>query len=114
MTIRFGILIFPKIIKGGSGVHQKSIGTALGVHTAVSDEDFEWLKDDHSFKTHLKNGYLTVRKDEVNPEVAAAEMVTHDRKSDACPIVPQDFSDKPAGDGLTALEPKTNKKSRAA
>ena len=102
------------VIKGGAGINKKHVMTPLGVHTAVEDDDMEWLKDDFSFKKHISNGYITVRKAEVNPEVAAANMVTHDRKSDACPIVPQDFNKAPAGDGLTAIEPKTNKKSKAA
>lgn len=102
------------LIKGGSGIHQKAIGTPLGVHTGVSEQDYEWLKDDPHFKQHVKNGYVTVRKAEVSPEIAAAEMVTFDRQSDACPVVPQEFSGKEMGNGLTALEPKTNKKSKAA
>ncbi|OJW21174.1 MAG: hypothetical protein BGO49_24485 [Planctomycetales bacterium 71-10] len=102
------------LVKGGSGVHQKRLGTPLGVHTAVSDEDFAWLKENFSFKQHMANGYIRVEKSKLDPEVVAADMVTRDQKTDACPIVPQDFSDKPAKDGLTAIEPKTNKKSKAA
>jgi len=41
-------------------------------------------------------------------------MITHDQKTDACPLVPQDFNDKELGNGLTKLEPKVNKKSKAA
>lgn len=98
------------LIKGGSGVNRKNVGTPLGVYTSVSDEDFEWLKDDFSFNQHKRNGYITVQKSKVDPEVAAADMKTHDQRTDACPLVPQDFTDKPVADGLTALEPKTNKK----
>ena len=71
----------------------------------------EWLKDDPHFKQHIKNGYITVRKSEVNPEVAAAEMVTHDQKTDACPVVPQEFKDD---DKKETIKPVTNKKSKAA
>jgi hypothetical protein len=99
------------LIKGGSGVNQKHLGTPLGVHTAVSDEDMEWLKDDLHFKQHQKNGYITVRKSEVNPEVAAAEMVRHDQHTDACPVVPQDFKDD---DKKETIKPVVNKKSKAA
>jgi hypothetical protein len=99
------------LIKGGSGIHQKHIGTPLGIHTAVSDEDMEWLKEDPHFKQHVKNGYITIRKAEVNPEVAAAEMVTHDPKSDACPVIPQDFKDD---DKKETIKPVVNKKSKVA
>jgi hypothetical protein len=97
------------LIKGGAGINRKNVQTPLGVHTTVEDEDMEWLKEDFSFKQHIKNGYITVRKQKADPEVAAAEMVTHDQKTDACPIVPQDFNEKAAGKDLTAIKPKTNK-----
>jgi hypothetical protein len=111
------------LIKGGSGVNRKNIGTPLGVHTSISDEDFEWLKDEYSFKQHMKNGYITVQKQKSEPEVVAADMATRQWvkdaqgnvvRGDAFPVAPQDFSDKPVADGLTAVEPKTNKKSKAA
>lgn len=95
------------VIKGGSGMNHKYLRTPLGVHTAVSDEDMAWLKDDFSFRQHMANGYITVKKAKVDPEVAAADMVTHDRKTDACPIVPQDFRDD--GDRET-IKPMVNKK----
>ncbi|OWK42190.1 hypothetical protein [Fimbriiglobus ruber] len=99
------------VIKGGHGIHKKGIGTAMGVHTTVSDEDFEWLKDDYSFKQHMKNGYIQVKKGEVNTEVAAADMVTRDQRTDACPIVPQDFKD----DGKKeTVKPAEGKKPKAA
>jgi hypothetical protein len=115
-----GINVFERsvVIKGGAGINKKHVQTPLGVHTAIPDEDMEWLKDDYSFKQHQKNGYITVRKDKVDPEVAAANMATRqfrgDQRIDAFPVAPMDFTDKPIADGLTALEPKTNKKSKAA
>jgi hypothetical protein len=99
------------LINGGSGINKKNLATPLGVHTPVSDEDFEWLKDDAHFKQHIKNGYIAVRKAEVNPEVAAADMVTRDRKTDACPVVPQEFKD---GGDIDTIKPTVNKKSKAA
>jgi hypothetical protein len=97
------------LIKGGSGINRQHMQTPLGVHTGISDQDYEWLKDDPHFKQHEKNGYIKVRKAEVHPEVVAADMVTHDRKTDACPIVPEDFSGKDLGNGLTAIKPAENK-----
>ncbi len=95
------------LIKGGSGVHHKSIGTPLGVYNSVEDEDMEWLKEDPTFKKHVANGYITVEKRKVNPEVAAANMVTHNQRTDACPIVPEDFRD----DGKReTIKPVRNKK----
>lgn len=105
-------------VKGGTGINKKNIQTPLGVHTHVSEEDMDWLKDNFSFNQHVKNGYIRVEKRKINPEVAAADMATRqwkgDQRIDAFPVTPQDFTDKPVADGLTALEPKTNKKSKAA
>ena len=97
------------LIKGGHGIHKKGIGTAMGVHTSVSDEDFEWLKDDYSFKQHLKNGYVRVQKSEVNTEVAAADMVTRNQRTDACPIVPQDFKDDSDPESVKPVTGKARK-----
>jgi hypothetical protein len=106
------------LIKGGAGINRKHVQTPLGVHTAVSDEDMEWLKDNFSFKQHMANGHIRVEKRKVDPEVAAADMATRpwkgDKRMDAFPVTPQDFSGEKAGDGLTPVEPKTNKKSKAA
>jgi hypothetical protein len=99
------------LIKGGHGIHKKGIGTAMGVHTTVSDDDMAWLQEDFSFKQHIKNGYIQVKKGEVNTEVAAADMVTRNQKSDACPIVPQDFKD----DGKKeTVKPAEGKKTKTA
>ena len=106
------------LIKGGAGINQKHVRTPLGVHTIVSDEDMEWLKDDYHFKQKIKDGYIVVRKQNVDPEVVAADMVTRQwkngQKTDAFPVSPMDFNGEKAGDSLTAVEPKVNKKSRAA
>lgn len=106
------------LIKGGAGINRKHVQTSLGVHTAVEDEDFEWLKDNFAFKQHERNGFITVRKDKVDPEVAAANMATRqfkgEQRIDAFPVSPMDFTDKPVADGLTALEAKVNKKSKSA
>lgn len=106
------------LIQGGSGIARKSVGTTWGVHTAVSDEDMAWLKDNPSFQQHMANGYIRAEKRQANPEAVAADMSTRQWvrgpsgepiRGDAFPITPQDFSDKPAGKDLTAIVPKTNK-----
>lgn len=99
------------LIKGGHGIHKKGIGTPMGVHTTVSDDDMAWLQEDFSFNQHIKNGYIQVKKGEVNTEVAAADMVTRNQKTDACPIVPQDF--KEDGDRET-VKPATSKSKKVA
>lgn len=99
------------LIKGGSGVHQKRLGTPLGVHTAVSEENFAWLRENFSFKQHMANGYIRVEKSKLDPEVVAADMKTRDQKTDACPIVPQDFQ---AGADRETVRPMDGKPKRKA
>jgi hypothetical protein len=99
------------VINGGSGINTKHIGTPLGIYTSVSDEDMDWLKDDFAFNQHIKAGYIRVEKHKVHTEVAAADMVTRDQKTDACPIVPEQFNLD--GDKET-IKPMTGKKKKAA
>lgn len=119
-----GINVFEKsvVINGGAGINRRHVQTPLGVHTTVSDEDYEWLKDDYHFKQKVKDGYITFRKQKVDPEVAAADMSTRKWvksatgelvRGDAFPVSPQDFDGKPVTEGLTAITPKVNK-TRAA
>ena len=51
-------------INGGANVRDKnSIFTPNGAMTEVSDEDFELLMKDHTFKEMLKNKYIVVTGD---------------------------------------------------
>lgn len=111
------------VIKGGTGIAREHMQTPLGVHTAVRDEDFEWLQNDPHFKEHQKRGYVTIQKSEAHPEKVAADMSVRQWVKDAIgnvipgdsfPVAPQDFSDKPVGPNLTAITPTTNKKSKSA
>jgi len=111
------------LIKGGSGIAREHMQTPLGVHTAIEDQDYEWLQNDPHFKEHLKRGYLVVRKGEVHPEKVAADMAVRQWVKDASgkvvpgdsfPVAPQDFSDKPVAANLTAITPVSNKKSKTA
>lgn len=96
-------------IKGGSGIAQKNIGTVFGIHTAVSDDDMEWLKDDFAFKQHVKSGYIRYEKQKINNEAAAADMITRDQKTDACPVVPEEYDDS---DDFETIKPVLNTKKR--
>lgn len=97
------------LIKGGSGINLKGFGTQLGVYNSVSDEDMEWLKNDYSFQQHMAKGYITMQKHKSDPEVVAADMVTRDQKTDACPIVPQDFKSDGGPDNVKPVVSKSKK-----
>ena len=83
------------LIKGGHGIHKKGIGTAMGVHTTVSDEVMAVVARRIFPSSTSRTATSTVKKGEVNTtEVAAAEMVTATRRRTPAPIVPQDFKDR--------------------
>lgn len=78
------------LIKGGAGVVDARLITPQGVMTSVSDEDLAYLRENELFQLHETNGYLTVRGDAVDPEVAvAADMESRDVSAQ---IVPEDLA----------------------
>lgn len=74
-------------IKGGTGIATKQLVTPLGIATRVTDEEMEILLKDEVFISQHKAGFLQYRKDQVDAEVAAADMVTRDGSA---PYVPED------------------------
>jgi hypothetical protein len=75
-------------INGGHGVANKVLFTPKGVVTQVSDDDFEFLMQNESFKTHMARGYMTVDKKKVEPEKRAKNMAD---KDGSAPLTPKDF-----------------------
>lgn len=84
-------------IMGGHGVANKVLFTPRGVATQVSDEDFEFLMQNESFKTHMERGYMTVDKKKIEPEKKAKNMAD---KDGSAPLTPKDFEkgDNDTGD----------------
>lgn len=75
-------------IQGGHGVANKVLFTPKGVATQVSDEDFEFLMNNESFKTHMARGYMTIDKKKIEPEKKARNMAD---KDGSAPLTPKDF-----------------------
>ena len=75
------------LIRGGTNVANKFLVTPRGVCTEVSEEDYGLLQQDHTFLLHKKNGFITVREEKVDPEVAvAADM---EQKDASAPLTPE-------------------------
>lgn len=87
-------------IAGGSNVPDKYMVTPLGVATPVSDEELAILQENGVFQAHVKNGFITIREREADPEKVASDMETRDQSA---PLVDGDFEDKPDDE-----KPKTN------
>jgi hypothetical protein len=80
------------LIKGRAGVAPpgvRKLETPLGVVTQVNDDELELLEANEVFQTHVKNGFIQIRSDNVSPEVAvAAGMESRDVSA---PIVEADM-----------------------
>ena len=81
------------VIKGGANV-ANALTTPRGVVTEVTESQLAELMSNELFKTHMKNGFISVDTRKVDPEVQAAKgMKLRDNSSQ---IVPQDYRE---GDG---------------
>jgi hypothetical protein len=87
------------LIQGGSNVADKNFVTPRGVVTKVTAEQVKELQQNELFKTHVKNGFITIEDKEVDKEKVVADLT---QRSPDAPQVPQDFKEGKA--------PETNKK----
>ena len=76
------------LIKGGANIADKNFITPRGVVTTITEEDYEFLKENSMFKTHVDNGYITVEKSNTSIDKVVADMVARD---ESAPMVPQDY-----------------------
>ncbi len=70
------------IIKGGTGViDPKTLITPFGTRTEIPDADFEWLKEDYTFKQHVANGFIIHEDIKVKAEKVAKNMSPRDNSA---------------------------------
>lgn len=83
------------VIAGGANVADKHFITPRGVVTTVTDDDYELLKENKLFNTHLENGYITVEERKADVEKVIAGMTGRD---ESAPLVEADYetTGKPA------------------
>jgi hypothetical protein len=79
------------IMGGANNAILNTNHTPLGSCTEVSDEDFAFLQENHTFKEHVKNGFITTKPKEVKIEKAIADIKP---KDGSAPKVPGDFKKK--------------------
>jgi hypothetical protein len=90
------------LIKGGANVADKHFVTPLGVVTEISAEDYELLKENKLFQTHVENGFITTDAKHVNIDKIVADMTGADQSA---PLTPQDYE-------VADKTPPTNNKKR--
>lgn len=76
------------LINGGANIAGKHFLTPKGVHTSITEQDYELLKENELFKTHISNGFITVEKSEANIEKVVSNM---ESRSQDAPVTPQDY-----------------------
>lgn len=70
-NIDFGFVI----INGGAGVTNRvSLDTPNGVATAITQEEFNLLKENESFKSFVKNGYMSHSNFKSNADKVAKDL----------------------------------------
>lgn len=78
-------------IKGKTGVRDKITLQTLsgGTITAITDEQFEWLKDDPLFNFHKDKGFIKVFKNKSDAERQAEKKA--DVRDNSTQMKPEDF-----------------------
>jgi hypothetical protein len=93
-------------VNGGHGVANKHFVTPRGVMTSLTKENYDKIKDNHTFQTHLQNGFLEVSETAEDPEKVIASMA---HKGDAsAPKTPEDYVEGDEG-AKPAAETKAKK-----
>ncbi len=102
-------------IKGGSGVaplgkNGRGGETLFGILTTISEEELELLEKDEVFQTHVNNGFISVSRKKLDPEVVIADMELRD---DSSPLMPEDNTPGDVNNGTSFDgDVKINKKQR--
>lgn len=76
-------------IRGGAGIASKHLITPMGVVTSVTDEEAEFLTNDHHFRKHAENGYVRIERTKTDVETVVADMGTEEDKS--APLTPSSY-----------------------
>lgn len=80
-------------IKGGSGIASKNLITPMGVHTAISEEDYQAIKDLEHFKMLVESGNIRVE----NKKAGEIERIVSDMnpRDPGGPVTPADYVASP-------------------
>lgn len=90
------------LVMGGANRTTAQLVTPLGVRTEIDDEQYEALKKNLVFQSHLKTGLVVVRPDKVDPEVAVAADMT--QRDNSAPLTPETLAT--SEDGPKPMEEK--------
>jgi hypothetical protein len=84
-------------IEGKVGVANKNLVTPRGAVTKVNDEDFAMLKDCVAFQDHVKNGFISFEKRQLDVDKVISGMKPRDVSA---PITPDFYKDAKENDAV--------------
>lgn len=79
-------------IAGGAGIASKNLITRHGVHTSITAEEYEAIKDLQHFQQFVKDGYIRVEGREWDIDKIVGDMNPRDPGG---PLTPADFENAP-------------------
>lgn len=94
-------------VHGGANLANHHLVTPLGVPTTVTDDEAEALEQNPIFKTHKKNGFITI---EYNARASDVDQVVSDmgdKVDPSAPLTPSEYED---ADGV--ISDSTNGKAK--
>lgn len=83
------------LIRGGAGIASKNLITPQGVHTAITQEEYDAIADTQHFKQFIESGHFRVERKEYDIDKMVGDMNSRDPGG---PLTPADY-EKTAKDG---------------
>jgi hypothetical protein len=83
------------LVRGGAGIASKNLITPQGVHTPITEEEYQAIKDLEHFKKFVESGRIRVERKEYDIDKMVSDMNPRDPGG---PLTPADF-EKDAKDG---------------
>lgn len=87
------------LVRGGAGIASKNLITPNGVHTAITIEDYDAIKDLQHFKQFVDSGHIRVERKEYDIDKMVGDM---DSRDPGGPLTPADF-ESAAKDGSAPI-----------
>lgn len=96
---RLPVLRREVLIRGGAGIASKNLITPQGVHTPITSEEYEEIKDTHMFKAFVASGHIRVESKQHDIDRMVGDMNPRDPGG---PLTPADY-EKADRDGTQPL-----------
>lgn len=93
------------LIRGGAGIASKNLITPNGVHTAITSEEYDAIKDLYTFKQFVERGFIRVEGKQFDIDKIVGDM---NAKDPGGPVTPSDYVNE-AQDGSVPVPVELDK-----